>query len=195
MLTVTSAADSFDLTRVETVRTELGLPDTRQDALLRRLISHASDVISKQCNKVFAQETVTETFRLARCERELVLARYPVTVIGEVAEDGTMLTASDYELEPDVGLLLRLSDDSPSRWAAGKISVSYTAGFPLLDGLPFGVQRACVALVKHYFLSADRDPMLRSEQLDGLGQSAWHGGALPPEVEGLLSPHRKPAIG
>src|SRR4051794_895605 len=108
MLTVVTTADSYDLTSLATVKAELKIADNSQDVNLARWLSQASDAIAKHCNRVFAQETVTETFRLKCREDGLLLARFPVTAIATVVENDMTLTASDYELASDGGVLNRL---------------------------------------------------------------------------------------
>ena len=199
MLTVTTPASNFDLTVLATVKDELGITDRREDDNLARWIKQASDAISKHCNRVFVQETVSETFRLKCRDDGLLLARYPVSGIASVVENDTTLDASDYEVTTESGVLKRLSSDREWCWPAGKIVVAYTAGYALVTDLPYGVERAAIALVKQYRYSAERDPLLRSEQVEGAGSSAYFDGVeitgLSPEVEGLLSKHCKPSNG
>ena len=61
-----------------TVKAELGITDRSEDENLARWIKQASDAVSKHCNRVFAQETLSETFRLKCREDGLLLARFPV---------------------------------------------------------------------------------------------------------------------
>ncbi len=198
MLIVTTPAASFDLTTLETVRSEFGVTDHSEDENLSRWIRQASDVISKYCNRVFAQETVEETFRRATRSDDILLSRYPVSSIVSVVENDVTLAAADYEVRAESGLLTKLSNDEPACWSAGKIVVTYTAGFVLLTDLPFGIERACIVLVNQYRQSATRDPQLRSEAIEGISSAGYFdgldaAGGLPPEVLGLLKDHRKPA--
>src|SRR6266511_3225385 len=200
MLTVTTPADSYDLTLLATVKAELGITDRAEDENLARWISQASDTITKHCNRVFAQETVSEMFRLKCREEGLLLARFPVTEIVSVVENDTTLTASDYELARDGGgVLNRLRFDREWTWPIGKIVVTYTAGYALVSDLPDGIERAAIILINQYRYSAERDPQLRGEQTEGAGSSSYFDGlessGLSPEILGLLSKHRKPSGG
>src|SRR5450759_693293 len=97
---VTDTADTYDLTVLATVKAELGITDRDEDENLARWINQASGVIAKYCNRVFAQETLSDTFRLKwrECEEILVLSRFPVSSIASVLEnDATLDPASDYE--------------------------------------------------------------------------------------------------
>src|SRR5262245_46559089 len=58
------AASSRDLTVLETVKVELGIQasDTSRDAYLNTLITQASQIIATYCNRIFAQETLSDHF-------------------------------------------------------------------------------------------------------------------------------------
>ena len=197
MVVVVTPATSYDLTILDTVKAEFGVTDHSEDEKLSRWIHQASDVISKYCNRVFAQETIEETFRRATRSDDILLSRYPVSSIVSVVENDVTLAAADYEVRAESGLLTKLSNDEPACWSAGKIVVTYTAGFVLLTDLPFGIERACIVLVNQYRQSATRDPQLRSEAIEGISSAGYFDGldaaGLPPEVLGLLKDHRKPA--
>lgn len=202
MLTIVTPATTFNLTTVTAVRSQLGIGDNSESENLARWISQASDTISKFCNRVFAQETVTETFRLKCREEGLLLTRFPASEIVSVVENDTTLSATDYELASDGsgGVLNRLRNDSVGEWPRGKIVVTYTAGYALPNGLPDGIERAAIMLVSQYRNSGDRDPQLRSEAIEGAGSSSYFDGlesqsGLSPEVIGLISKHRKPSGG
>jgi hypothetical protein len=199
MLTVTTPATTHDLTVLETVRAELGITDRAEDENLARWITEASRVIAEYCNRVFARETVSETFRLATRKSDFLLSRYPVVSIASVVENGETLVATDYEFTSDTGVLTRLRGDTPTCWPPGKIVVTYSAGYGLLTDLPYGIERAAITLVKQYRFANARDPQLRSENIDGIGSAGYFDGleadGLSPEVRGLLAEHRKPAGG
>ena len=196
MLTVTTPAETHDLTRLDTVRAELGVTDRAEDENLARWISQASNAVAKHLNRVLAQETLSETFRLTSVTEALLLSRYPVASIVSVTEYDTVLDAADYEVNAASGVLTRLSDDAPAGWSAGKIVVSYVAGYAL-DEVPEEIERAAIMLVNQYRFAADRDPQLRGESTEGAGSSSYfdgmEAGGMSPEVRGLLGEHRKPA--
>jgi hypothetical protein len=66
ILTVTTPASSYDLTALATVKTELGITDNTENDKLRTWITQASIIAASYCRRVFARETLTETFRPAR---------------------------------------------------------------------------------------------------------------------------------
>src|SRR4051812_48224477 len=103
-LTVVTPALSFALTRVDTVKAELGLTGSSEDDQIDDYIWQASSAITGYLGRVIAEETVTETFRFTAQEAcrwdaiQLVLARYPVTDIDSVVAGGTALDEADYEV-------------------------------------------------------------------------------------------------
>ena len=117
-----------------------------------------------------------------------------------------MLDPSAYRLDPDAGLLDRLSTDGiPCAWRFCKsVVVAYTGGFilPGQDGrnLAFAIEGAVVALVSDYWASRGRDPTLRSESIRGvIDRQFWVGavgdpGLLPPRVLASIAPFRRPAV-
>jgi hypothetical protein len=209
MLIVNVANTNRDLTTLATIKDELGITDTSLDAKLSRYITEASGIIAEWCNRVFAIETVTETMRNASRrsysisnpwqgqQQALILQRYPVVSLISISENDVLLDPSNYEVDAINGEIQRLdSNGQYSLWSAAKIVINYSAGFALPTGLPSGIERACIMLVKQFAASGDRDPMVQSERTDGIGSTQFFNaaGGLPPEVEGLISIHRKQNI-
>jgi len=201
IVTVITAAPTHDLTTKETVKAELGIGDGSEDEKIRIWIRQASGVIAAACGRVFGRETVTEAFRIEGCRSTpwLSLSRYPVSSVDGVTVDGTALVVDDYEIDPDSGLLYRLSSSARAYWDAGRHVVTYTGGYALLDGLPYPLERGAIALVKQYRFSAARDPLLKGESVPGVGDAQyWVGGvgasALPQETVDAIGLYRRMAM-
>lgn len=195
MLTVTSPASTYDLTLLATVKSELGITDRSEDEKLARWITQASGEVSKRLNRVFARETISETFRATSRQDGLLLSRFPVSEIVSIIENDTTLTATDYELVAQTGELNRLRTDRGWQWPIGKIVVTYTAGYAEIGDLPDGVERLAIIFVNQYRYSAPRDPLLRSETTDGAGSSSYFDAGSSPEAANLIEQLRKPANG
>jgi hypothetical protein len=64
-----------------------------------------------------------------------------------------------------------------------------------LQDVPPALQKACLELVASYYRSSDRDPLLRSETVEGIGSRDFYQGAeidvMSPEVRGLLNHFRR----
>jgi hypothetical protein len=217
VLAVITPARTRDLTTLATVKDEFGIKDTKSDVRLRRWIRDASGAIETYTRRIWATETVVETFyhrhgsagsyrlwtyptrhgiSLGALPHSLCLARYPVSGVASITEDDTALVTTDYRLDGTQGILYRLSaDGSPVEWFGSETIVTYTAGYDLLDGLPPEVEQACLTLLKHRWSSRDRDPLLRQINVPGVQEETyWVGGigdngAMPPEVAGLLAQH------
>src|SRR5215203_5276906 len=202
-LTVITPAVSFALAHLDTLKAELGITGTAEDAQLQGYIFQASSAITGYLGRVIAQETVAEQFRLPQelaCRggvESLPLSRCPVSVIASVVVDGVTLSASDYEVEAKSGLLWRLYSDSLGPWRGRKITVTYTGGYTSLPELPDAIERAAHILITHMRSAAGRDPQLRSESIDGVWSGQYWVGTtpgatagLPPDVTALLEPYR-----
>lgn len=211
ILSVTVPADSFDLTTVATVRAVAGITEAQvSDANMETLIQQASGICADYCDRVFGLETVSETFRLGwrdgGCD-PLILSRRPVASIASVDVDGAAIDASNYEIDYARGLVQRLSSDQPTSWGGNKITVVYTAGYELLDALPYGIERACIELIRGWWTSGStggRDTSVRRESVEipgvrtiqqeyfAAGASAGTSAdAVPANVAELLNPHRE----
>jgi hypothetical protein len=200
MLQVTTPAESHDLTTLAAVKRELGIVDRAEDENLTAWIARASAAIAEHCNRVFLQETITETFRPSSRSETLLLSRFPVDTIESITESEVALESGLYELDAKCGIVERLTAfGSATSWPAAVISVTYTAGYEDIDALPREVEGAAIALVRQYRFAAQRDPQLRSENLDGVGAASYFDGlgasGLSPEITGLLAKHVNPIAG
>jgi hypothetical protein len=206
--TVSVAAASRDLTVLATVKQELGIANTSQDAWLATQITQASQACATYCNRVFAQETLVDYFRLQNQAAELLfLSRFPVASVDAVVENDVTLDASQYEYEAATGFLWRLDgSDVRSRWSYAKVAVTFKGGYELLETLPPDIERACIVLVKQNYFAKVRDPMVKGSEVDipdvrrertdyWVGSASSDNGALPSEVQSLLDPYIVPSIG
>ena len=204
MITVTTAASNHDLTTLNTVKAALNVSASTDDGFIADLITEASLVIRRYCNRVFAKETVVETIRLSRPLDAVNLVRWPVTAVASVVEDGATLQTVDYETDLETGLVYRLdANDRRRLWTAGKLVITYTAGYVLPIGpgarnLPTDIESGCVALVRFLYHRRGSDPYTRSVDAGAiklsLNTDLSGPDGLPPEVVALIGPHRLPSI-
>lgn len=208
-LEVITPAACLDLTVLETAKRELGISpsDTSQDEAVTALIKQASGIVADYCDMVFGAEEIQETFFSdypGEWKRSFMLSREPVVSIDGVTVDGVLLDPSQYRMATD-GHLHRL--EPIIGWChwhwTSEVVVDYTAGYVLLDALPYGVERAALTLIKQYHFAAGGDPSVRSEDIPGVrsvtyavGSFAGSGGgaSLPDDVVALLRPHRRLAF-
>lgn len=214
---VSTPASTTALTTLAAVKEEMKVTSGADDSWLRRQINGASALACAYLGVPMAndgtanlgRETVVETIRLDRAHprrgnrdgrrRDLRLARWPVSSVTSVEEAGTILDAAAYEVDAESGALTRLNGNAPSFWAAGKVVVTYVAGW-LLPGdlgrnLPAEIEDAVIELVKASTFARGRDPAIKSEQADGIDSVTYFfgtpgGGLMPASVAMKLGRYR-----
>lgn len=212
MLTVITPATTGDLTVLATLKAELQVSGTEQDAYLTDLIRQASDTIARYCGrKTFGRETVLQTeLRGWGIDGSILLERDLEPEIVSIDENGTALDpATDFSL--DGPLLLRhywtygasnipAWRDVSYRYAV-PTSITYKAGFELINGLPYDLERVCLDLCASMYHSRGRDRALRSEKVLDVIEQSWFAdasaqgaGGLPPDIAGRLSQYRRVII-
>jgi hypothetical protein len=110
------------------------------------------------------------------------------------------------ELDASSGELWRLDGaDHRVAWPAAKIVVAYAAGYRLPGDpqrdLPEDLERACLETVKARWFARLRDPLAKSEQVQGAASANYwvpstgtDDPGLPPSVVGLLQRYRLPTV-
>lgn len=185
MFEVTTPAADRAILSADELRLASGLSatDTSQDGRLRELGLRASDAIAHQCKvqgdgvnaPTLLSEVVRDTIRFAAAKPSLVLSRRFVTAIASVVEDGVTLATDDYETDKGSGIIRRLSGDGYACWPASKIVVFYTAGFA---SPPMDLKHAAELLLRQMISQTVRDPMVRRERIDGVGETEYWVGAV-----------------
>lgn len=207
VLTINSANSDDAMTTLARVKSELGITDTTNDALLQIKIDEASDDIEASLGYRPAQETVTETFWREyndyQAPEYIVLNRTPVTNIASITLNDETVDPSRYRLDDQTGQLYALdSSGYPCGWIIWKdLVINYTGGYIMPaasnSNLPAGIQGACVDLVSSFWAAKGRDPTVKSEDVPGvLTTTYWVGavgeaGELPPSVVMKLAPFRR----
>ena len=206
---IISPAVCMDLTVLAAAKAELGIAtaDTSKDAQIAVLIKQASSIIAAYCDSVFGQETVEQTFwsdHPSEWASSFMLARDRVTDVLSVEIDGTVLDPVEYRLATD-GYLHRVNfiAGGSCHWTwTQEAIITYTAGYALLDSLPYGIERATLSLIKDYYFAIGGDPQIRSEEIPGVRTVTYSNsvvggsgtGSLPPEVTSLLWPYKRLAF-
>lgn len=188
ILTVTSPVDETSLLTLTELRDATGM-SSGGEASLMRLGRRISAAIARACGvagdganpPTLLRETCSEVFRTTVANERLRLSRRPIGTVSAAQENTTVLTASDYEVEPVTGFLFRLSNDTPIDWACGKITVSYTAG---LVTVPPDLQEAAIKVAASIHAHDSREPGLKRDRTDGVGEFEYW---VPPADDPLLS--------
>ena len=164
-------------------------------------------------------ETVADAIAFSRDSRpgvargvveSLQLSRWPVGAIASVVEDGAPLVeGTDYSVDYDLGRLSRLDlEGLPRRWTAAQLVVTYQAGYWLpgstgtrpaqAQDLPADLQDAVGRMVFVRLAERKRDPLLKSEYVDGVGRREFIvpsvDGNLSPDVSDILDNYRVPVV-
>lgn len=199
MLVTIAPAVTGDLTVLATVKAELGIEGSGEDGYLAGLISQASAMLAAFCGRItFGTERLRQIERLDRSRDAILLKRNLQPRIINVTEDSVSLDPAAYEISG--ALLYRLEAERRVPWPTDRrIEVIYDSGYDLLSGLPHDLERACLEVIKAQYHARGRDPLLRSESVEGIGSSAWldpRAGmeALPPQAAALAAPYRAWAV-
>lgn len=98
-VTVTTPANSTDLTTTSAVTEMLGVtPSLSDQSLLASLVSRASSEIRSYCRRKFEREVVTETLP-GFGRSTLLLERTPLVVVSELTYFGAIIPSDDYEID------------------------------------------------------------------------------------------------
>jgi len=150
---VLTPAANFDLLTLDEAKLLLGMSktDTSQDEALTMMISIYSAYVAEICNRTFAKEKVTETWR-ETYDGRLFLTHWPVAEgdIESVSSACVDLFPDEYELEEASGKLSYVGNPcgpeaTPWPWPA---IVTYTGGFDLPIEAPLPLKQATVILIR-----------------------------------------------
>jgi hypothetical protein len=147
IIDIIDPATSQDLMTLEDIKIMFGIPatDTSQDEQFQLLITIYSDIIATMCNRTFAKEKLTETWRDLQDNR-VFLSHYPVASIDDIESvecpRGTIMDPSGYEIEFKSGKIeLYQSQSEP-------IVVTYTGGYDLPEEAPPALKQALIISIR-----------------------------------------------
>lgn len=161
--------------------------DGTDDALLMRLVDHASSMIERACNRVFGQATYTET-RNGNGRNFLVLNNRPVTAITALSIDGKAIAQSTgihvagWVLSEPWKVALRNLE-----FTAGiaNVEITYTAGY---DAIPNDINQACCLVASLAY--KERDRMGIDSKSVGGETITFTNDEPPPSVRQLIENYR-----
>lgn len=204
MLEILIPATNRKLTTVTAVKIELEISGNQYDAFLSDLIDQASSIIEQYCDRTFAREKYKETLP-GFGTKFLSLSKTPICHIESVKLGEELIT--DYKIyNANAGILYR---ERGWGWTVDFgwnityfpipgsekfiYEVIYEAGY-ILPGepqrnLPFAIERACIEIVKQYFIQRSKDPSIESESLGDYQVS--HTLGLTPLVKEILTGWRR----
>jgi hypothetical protein len=119
------------------------------------LIQWSSHEIAAYCNRVFARETVEETWRdFNDDEPRIWLTHYPIANFSDltsVSSGDSLLSPTDYEIDLGTGKLRCLTGS----WSE-PVVVTYTGGYNLPFESPLGLQQATLLVTREGYYAASR---------------------------------------
>ncbi|HEV7458228.1 MAG TPA: hypothetical protein VGN96_15765 [Roseococcus sp.] len=209
-LVVLTAATVRELTTLAAVKARLDVHGFEDDPFLNAEIKRQTGVAlsylrvqeAQDGSRTLARETLREDVWPEPGTHRIRLSRTPVAAVVSVIEAGATLSADDFAIDAPSGVLRRLSADAPRCWQGAKVVVEYEAGWllpgvasPLAPNLPAEIETAVIEMVKAAREARGRDPMLRSESVQGVGAVSYLDPArgaedMPPQAAALLAPYR-----
>ena len=144
---IITPATSIDFLTLAECKLLLGMSasDTSQDQVLQMMISENSALIATMCNRTFAEEVVTESWRDIG-DRRLFMSHWPIKSIASITAAGTTLDVSAYEVENLSGKISIFNGNGGS-WSEPAI-VNYTGGYVLPTEAPLALKQATAILVR-----------------------------------------------
>ncbi len=168
-------------------KAHLNITSTEHDDELRRFCWVVTREGESYTGRVFGRRTVTDT--LDGGWPEIVLTTRPVVSVASVTVNGEALDPTGYRLNPDAGVLTRISGYTRAAWTSGyaNITVTYLAGYVLQP--PTDTQGA-LELLRHLWRTqrGSLRPRTDDDPMAGMGFS------IPNRVAELWDANMIPAV-
>lgn len=191
--TAKSPGSPYDLATLAQVKAEpwYSAGANVSDVWLQRIITACSNTIADYCNRIFQVQTYKETIFLQRDPPIAVTIggaaplqlKYEALVAGSsaVTENGNaLILGADYLEDHESSQLTRLGFNGyPMRWPKLELTAQYKAGFAPGSPDMAILADACIDFVKWRWMSAKRDPALKSENVVGVYEAAYLWGTGP----------------
>lgn len=150
-MALASTAVFADLEIVKShLRMSSGTQDEQYVPVVERLVNEMSEEIEAKTGRVYRSRSISE-MQDGRNSHLLILRAWPVVSIESFSIGGTAVSASEYAMDADGGLLKMLT--GPVLWdpcLPGKVLVTYTAGYAL-SSIPARVQGLVLDMIKLRF--------------------------------------------
>jgi hypothetical protein len=173
ILKVITPATGLQLLTPEELRVAAGLAagDVSQDADLAALGLKVAAAITSECNvavgagaePTLLRETLQETI-FQPCGDFIFLSRRHDIEVLDIAVDGTSVSLpEDIDIDPEAGIICRLSGTVSFRWSAARVAITYKAGF---EEAPGDLKIAATDFFRLRWMDSTRDPSLKSERTE-----------------------------
>lgn len=183
---------------LDEVKAHLNISTSALDEEIRRFIDAASDLAENYVGCVLGRETIAS--ELHNGNTDVLVLRHPRAIsVTSVYERGTLLSASDYTLDPNGQRLYRVTSgtfNNPNYfgvWAPGvnAISVTYVAGF---TNPPPSAKQGVLEIIRHLWQTqrGSTNVLTRNQTGDDFLPTATF--SLPRRAMELLDPISLPGI-
>lgn len=183
---------------LDEVKAHLNISTSALDEELRRFIDAGSDLAENYCGLILGRETIAN--ELHNGNTDVIVLRNPRAIsITSVYENGTLLTASDYTLDPSGQRLFRVTSgtfNNPNYfgiWAPGvnAVRVTYVAGF---TNPPPSAKQGVLEIIRHLWQTqrGTNNVLTRNQTGDDFLPTATF--SLPRRAMELLDPISLPGI-
>ncbi|MFT8335107.1 MAG: phage head-tail connector protein [Acetobacter orientalis] len=209
-VSVITPAQKTDLVTLDSVKTYLGVTGADQDATLSSLIVRASSEFDRYRGRPLALQTYHERQRLSAPMPGINLSRGPIAAIQSLTIDGKAWQELDeFDVDRARACIMSTAFLPMQRRLCQPaiVDVVYTAGYLLPGdnapeaggdllsiqtfGLPANIAGACLGTILMLSMAGGRDPLLKSESVQGVGNTTWQAldvsyGALSPDAVSAL---------
>ena len=188
MITIITAPESTKLTTIASLKSMLNITDSASDNKLEDCIQRASDIITSYCNRDFAQTRVSEKIRVhGRDFTTIQLANAPVNTLHSFKYLDDDVASTDYSTdELSYGRIMSAQNlqfyysgraySYTAEYTFGYVLPSFTVGTP---NLPTDLEYACLQMAKMAFLTSDKHPNIKLEEVPDVYRVSYAGGDLP----------------
>lgn len=188
MITIITAPESYNLTTVASLKSMLNITDSASDTKLGDCIARASSIITNYCNRQFAQTRVSEKIRVnGRDFTTIQLENAPINTLHSFKYLGDDVASTDYSTD-ELCYGRILSGENLQFFYSGRLysySAEYTFGYVLpsftvgIPNLPSDLEYAALQIAKMAFLTSDKHPNIKMEDVPDVYRVAYAGGDLP----------------
>ena len=218
ILTVCASSTYDQLASKERLKDVLGVTSTDDDDLMDDILDRATEAVERHVGRILRRQTYLEKAP-AHGDLYLEVSQRPVTSIASILKDTDTVSSTSYELTSPMsglvyralgwswtaGLITELIDHVVPGSELNRYTVEYTAGYVPSSatstelGVPRDIERAVLETSKAWYLGRKMNPNILEKDVDGLRikyarsgggtQGRVSEGALPAQVEALLSPY------
>jgi hypothetical protein len=182
------------LATLEQLKRQLGFKDsdTQYDAKLTFFLDAASSWVESYCNRIFSEDTYTETLH-GNGSNMITPRQWPVTAVSELrtsqdrewSSSDSLVASTDYGIDQDGMEIVLFSSYFPVGYNV--VQVTYTGGY---STIPDDLQFACVLTAEWFYKHNNRGDSGRTS-VGKQGENVAVLADIPPMIRTLLQPYKR----